>query len=318
MNLIQMNVFREVMRHGSITAAAQALGRTQPAVSLMLKQLEDELGLRLFERRGRRLVPVPEADYLLAEADQILDRMAGLSRTMKVMSAGRSGSLRVAAMPGPSAHLFPRFLSEALKDLPEVEVSIASRSSLQIYEIASLQSIDFGFADLASEPDHNRHYTQMIISGRCFCALPRGHRLAERAEIGIADLNGELLGTLQHGHVLHSALRDAFQQAGVRFRTLIESQAFLPLLPFVANRQCIAIVDPLTVATEREIDAMRDQVVFRPLKAATRYHYAIVSPSHRPLSRLAGNLRDLWRDYLLAVLAKIDACPEVEDGRKPA
>ncbi len=58
MNFTQLTVFREVMDSGSISQTAKKLGRTQPAISLAIKNLERSLGLSLFERRGRQLVPV--------------------------------------------------------------------------------------------------------------------------------------------------------------------------------------------------------------------------------------------------------------------
>ena len=64
MNLTQLRVFCEIMKSGSISKTANTLGRTQPAVSLAVKNLEQTLGFKLFERQGRQLVPVPEAAYL--------------------------------------------------------------------------------------------------------------------------------------------------------------------------------------------------------------------------------------------------------------
>jgi len=111
MNFTQLTVFREVMESGSISQTARKLGRTQPAISLAIKNLERSLGLSLFERRGRRLVPVPEAQYLLVEATMVLDRLSTVSGTMKGLKSAQTGSLNVAAMPGPSAYVFPRFVS---------------------------------------------------------------------------------------------------------------------------------------------------------------------------------------------------------------
>ncbi|MCY4180829.1 MAG: LysR family transcriptional regulator, partial [Litoreibacter sp.] len=71
------------MTSASLSDAAKKLGRTQPAVSAAIKALEDQLGLQLFERRGRKLIPVPEAHYLLAEADTILAQVSRVRQTMR-------------------------------------------------------------------------------------------------------------------------------------------------------------------------------------------------------------------------------------------
>ena len=73
MNFAQMSTFQAVMTSASLSDAAHKLGRTQPAVSAAIKALEDQLGLQLFERRGRKLIPVPEAassDVIQAAARQ--------------------------------------------------------------------------------------------------------------------------------------------------------------------------------------------------------------------------------------------------------
>lgn len=76
MNLDLFKAFRAVMEAGTITAAGDLLGRSQPAVSRMLDRLEYELGLRLFERRKGRIIPTAEAHLLLDEVDQAFGSLA--------------------------------------------------------------------------------------------------------------------------------------------------------------------------------------------------------------------------------------------------
>ena len=151
MNLIQLNVFREIMETGSISQAARNLGRTQPAVSLALKSLEESLGVQLFERRGRRLSPAPEARYLHSEASGILNRLAQVSRAMQSLRSAEVGQLALAAMPGPATHLFPKFMSDVMARSPGVTVSLHTRSSTQIRELSRSQAIDFAFSDYDRE-----------------------------------------------------------------------------------------------------------------------------------------------------------------------
>ena len=89
MNLIQMLTFETVMTSASLSDAAKKLGRTQPAVSASIKALEDQLGLQLFERRGRKLIPVPEAQYLLTESKAILSQVNQVRQTMRSLSGGQ-------------------------------------------------------------------------------------------------------------------------------------------------------------------------------------------------------------------------------------
>ena len=82
-SLWQMTVICEIMKTGSISAAARHLGRTQPALSATVKELERTMNCRLFERQKNRLIPVPEAFFLLDRATEILDQVNDLKQLLK-------------------------------------------------------------------------------------------------------------------------------------------------------------------------------------------------------------------------------------------
>ena len=82
-SLWQMTVIREIMKTGSISAAARQLGRTQPALSATVKELEKNMNCQLFERQRGRLIPVPEAFFLLDRANEILEQVDDLKQLLK-------------------------------------------------------------------------------------------------------------------------------------------------------------------------------------------------------------------------------------------
>lgn len=309
MNFTQLTVFREVMSSGSISQTAKKLGRTQPAISVAIKKLEESVGLPLFERRGRQLIPVPEARYLLAEVSEVLDRLSAVSGTMKSLRNTETGSLSVAAMPGPSAFLFPQFIANSMDAAQEFHITFASRSSPQIRELASTQSIDFGFADFDTPVGKVPQYRPEIISADCFCAVNKGHPLASRSKIKIKDLDSEPMGTLHHDHPLSRKLMRVFEKEGAAYTSIIDSQFFLPLMPFIGAGHCSAIVDPLTVITARQRLIDDDEVMFIPLDATVRYEYATLIPLHRPLSRLASRIKDEWMSEVTQMLESVGASP---------
>lgn len=313
MNLTQLTVFREVMETGSISQAAKQLGRTQPAISLAIKNLEKTLGLALFERRGRQLVPVPEAHYLMVEATSILDRMGTVSGTMKTLGTAQTGNLNIAAMPGPSAFLIPKFVSEHVKPDANFQTTISSRSSSQIRELANSQSIDFGFADFDVPTHTEPRFTSEIVGADCFCALRKDHPLSTKSKITVPDLDGVPIGTLHGDHPLPRQLAHVFERDGAALNTHVATQFFLPLLPFISLGHCCAIVDPLTVVTEKELNVARDQIVFIPFDAPIRYKYATLTPAYRPASKYAMRVKDDWMHTLLAMLDAVGSHP-TQDG----
>ena len=107
LNLRELEVFRAVMEAGGVTAAASALGITQPAASKMLRQAEERLGFALFRRDRRQLVPTPEAHALLPELLGVLATIDGLERLADALRAGQSGQLSIAAVPVLATALLP-------------------------------------------------------------------------------------------------------------------------------------------------------------------------------------------------------------------
>ncbi len=312
MNLTQLTVFREVMETGSISQTAKKLNRTQPAISLALKNLEKNLGLTLFERKGRRLVPVPEAHYLLAETTGILDRLSTISSTMEGLIKGHSGSLNIATMPGPSAFLFPRFISQSVGENPNIRITLSTRSSPQIMELAGTQNIDFGFADFEHSAGRKPQYSAELIRADCFCAIDSAHPLASRKSITISDLDGIPMGGLHETHPFQRKIRQEFQDESANYKPTVTCQYFLPLIPFVSSGQCCTIVDPLTFATERELGLSQGKVAFLPFENPLRYEYAILQPDHRPASQLALNIKAGWKAEVLKKLEEVGANPRAE------
>lgn len=313
MNLGQLTTFQAVMTSANLSEAANKLGRTQPAVSAAIKNLEDQLGLTLFARKGRRLIPVPEAQYLLAEAEEIIAQVDRVRLTIRGLVGGLTGNLAVAAMPGPVSLLFPRFVASFLARDSDVKVSMLARSSNQIAELARAQSIDFGFADFPEDAEKQNMFEARPITGKCFLAVPSSHRLAVQETVSLTDLENEPMGSLQPNHAHQEEVQAEFNLLGLKFIRSVESQTFLPILQFVLAGRCCAIVDPLTVAHVIRSPETTRGIVIRPLQEQIRYRYAIISPLHRPVSIIADKLKSAWVEEVRQILIDVDAEPETAD-----
>ncbi|MEO0568328.1 MAG: LysR family transcriptional regulator [Pseudomonadota bacterium] len=312
MNFNQISTFQAVMTSASLSDAANKLGRTQPAVSAAIKGLEDQLGLQLFERRGRKLIPVPEAQYLLAEADAILSQMNRVRQTMRSLSDGQAGSLKVAAMPGPVSMVFPKFVAERVSGLKDISISIQARTSKQILELTRAQSIDFGFADAPDgEMDENLYQT-VVISADCPIALPANHPLTSKTRISFEDLDNEPMGSLPASHRHSVDLANRFAASGIAYKPTVESQTFLPLLQFVAANQCCSMLDPLSHFFIEASKPMVEGVTVRPMIDPVRYHYAIFSPRYRPTSVVAKNILEAWQEEVIDLLNDAGFNPRFE------
>jgi len=298
MNTQQLLVFTEVMKSGSVSAAARTLGRTQPAVSASLKTLENLLGTTLFVREGKRLNPVPEAHYLYAEAIKILEQLKSTEAHFKETLAGNQSTLKLLAMPGPTSYLFPEFLSNYISEKPDLDVIFSTRSSSQIFNLISSQDYDLGFCDATISTKENHLINSITISGECRVAVLHDHELAQKEVISIEDLSNVPMGTLLPDHHIVQKLQKLFDSKESIMNAKVRTQFFLPLLNFVENSGLCAVVDPLSVHTYQKLSNDQTKVKFIPLNAKLSYDYAIITPAKRPSSITAQNFQTRWINFI--------------------
>ena len=288
MNLKQLSAFREVMLTGSVSEAARNLYRTQPAISSMIAGLEADVGFELFERRGGRLHPVPEAHYLFEEANAILGRLDSAARTMKSVRDLEQGTLRIVSMPGPAVFLLPTLISRFVGGRDGIKVSLISRSSTQVQQLVSVQQYDVGLADFgfmgAGESPLVTHDIERL---ECLCAMPANDPFAQKEAISARDLDGKPMATLYPGHPTVVQIEVAFEQADAALNVRFETQYFIPLLTFVERGLAYSVVDPLSAESYRLYRSGEEQLVFRPFSPTVYLQASIMTPAHRPLSNLA-------------------------------
>jgi len=174
--LAQLRHFVVVAELGSFNLAADKLARTQPAVSLSIKQLEHLIGGALFEKGNKaRLTPLGEAFHPMAKA--ILERHERSIETVAAMAAGRSGRLRVAAVPSVATRLLPRMVRAFLARVPEARLAVLDDNAENVRRMVLEGSVDFGVASLADDHGGELVYRE-ILKDPIGLVCPRSHPLA--------------------------------------------------------------------------------------------------------------------------------------------
>lgn len=288
MNLKQLSAFREVMLTGSVSQAARNLSRTQPAISAQIAGLENEVGMRLFERQGGRLLPVPEAHYLLAEASAIIDRLKAADRTMKSIRDLDQGTIQMVSMPGPSAFLLPELIARFVRHRSQVKVSLITRSSVQVQQLIAAQQYDIGLADVGFAGfDESPLVDHDIFRLQCVCAMAAEDDLAKKKIVTAGDLSGKPMATLYEDHPNFIQTKAAFAEMDADFRPRFEAQYFIPLLTYVERGLAYTIADPIAARSYGLYKGASATIVFRPFVPAVYLVSSIMVPSHKPLSSLA-------------------------------
>ncbi len=147
MDLSALRIFRAVAREGGVTRAAERLHRVQSNVTTRVRQLEDELGVPLFIREGKRLHLAPAGQVLLGYADRLLD-LAEEARAA-VQDARPRGLLRLGAMESTAAVRLPAPLTEYHRRYPEVTLELRTGNPQQLATAVLASELD---AALAAEP----------------------------------------------------------------------------------------------------------------------------------------------------------------------
>ncbi|MFO1222848.1 MAG: LysR substrate-binding domain-containing protein [Burkholderiaceae bacterium] len=236
----QIEAFRSVMVNGSVVGAAKLMNLTQPSVSRTIALLEIRLGYPLFVRRGRRLLPTPQADALYREVDHLYGGLERIAQVAMDIGRQRAGALRVATMPALSQGLVPRVVGRFMSTRPEVTVVVQSMQSPQIAELVSTRQLDVGFIETPLA--RAATVIEPLPPCRMVALVPADHRLARRRRISIKDLDGERMVMISRGSVLRQQVEEAFAKVGAAPRVVIETPSSVIACVLVAEGAGVAIV----------------------------------------------------------------------------
>jgi len=284
LSIRQLTTFREVMRSGSISQAAKAVGRTQPAVSTMISKLEEEVGFALFLREHGKLTPTPEARFFLEEADAILDRIERTKQTLSRIGSLETGKLRIACHPAASGMFMPRLLTQFLKDRSAVDLTLIMRSSAVIEDLIASQQFDIGFAET---PRQRSSMDQTDFDLECVCVMRADDPLAALPEITPTELDGQPMAVLFEEHTTATQTETAFLSAGCRLNKRLELRTFLPGLQFVAEGFCYMACDMITAYSNVLLGSGAPNLVMRRFRPRISNSVSILTPAYVSQARLA-------------------------------
>ena len=248
MELRQLEHFLAVIEEGTFTRAAERLCLTQPAVSLSIKKLEDEVGSALFARDVHDL-SLTEAGRTLAEYARRMVRLRDdATRDMARLGSMAAGSLTIAAHEAAAVYLLPVALRSYVKKFPDIKVGIYRSRLDEIPRQVMDRQVDVGFVKEA--PSFHELQSVEVHSDEMVCIASPKHPLASRPRVSLKDVSGEQF-ILHH---LCSATADRilrlFEQNATRCRVVAELWSFENIKEFVRQEVGLAIVPGVTVREE--------------------------------------------------------------------
>lgn len=171
--------------------AAERLHISQPPLSASIRQLEEELGVRLLlrDQRGTRLTPA--GAVFSQKVASILGQLEASKITIACIAEGSAGDLKVGFVPSMIFRHIDRLVTTFESEFPKVSISLTEGGSMRQLSDLSKHEIDVGFIHAVPLPPEIDSLT--LERERFMCCLPRGHRLATRGRISLPELEGEKL-----------------------------------------------------------------------------------------------------------------------------
>lgn len=241
MNYRQVETFKAIMDSGSITEAAGLLRISQPAVSKALKQLEAELGLRLFSRTTKGIAATEEARLLYTEVERTYFGMQNLARFAEGLRDRKQGRIVVSTIPALGIAWMPAMVARFSRQHPDVTISLHSSNSADAARLVGAGEIDLGVAQLRSEEFNLSRRKLFELEG--VIAMPVGHRLADKTTIVAQDLAEEAIVALGPEDEFRRRLTQTLDAAGLRYRSVIDASLGVTVCALVAAGCGIGIVD---------------------------------------------------------------------------
>lgn len=287
----QLEVFCMIMRCGTVTAAAEMLNISQPALSQILIHAEDQLGFKLFTRVRGKLVATREAEELYPEAERIFSELGALRRRTTDMRFGRTGLIRIAASAPPAMSIVPKALQSFRATHPDVVVRSLIAPMVNVVEMVRTGDAPLGIV-MNNMPRHGLD-VETLGHAELVCVLPEGHRLAAKKAISFDDIQDESLISYRADTFPGRMLASAAEAEKRAFSPAIEIDISITAMPFVRDGLGIAIVDGLMPWEQFP------GIVRRSLLPKMRVPIALLTSKDRPLT---GNHADIRDDLRAACL----------------
>jgi DNA-binding transcriptional LysR family regulator len=279
--LRQLRAFRSVYQLRKLSAAAEQLSVTQSAVSVLIRQLEEGLGTRLFDRTTRSLRPTPAAAEAIVVAERILRDVESLGAGLRDLSTLRRGRVSLAVTPTLGEILLPRVLRRFARAHPEIQVVIDDCSPEQFVSRVVGEHVDLGLGTperAAADVD-----TEKLMGDHLALVCRKDHPLAGKRTPRWADLAGHGIVTVRPGYGIRPLVDGAAAQAGVQLDVRNEV-TFLSTAVWMAQSGLGAAIMPSAYARE---PAGHDLVVRKLAQPVVSRDISIVTKRGRSLSPAA-------------------------------
>lgn len=209
----RLQVFHTVAGVLSFTRAAEILHMTQPAVTHQIRQLEEELNTRLFDRSNNRISLTAAGEHVLGFADRIIVLYEDMSDSVKALTGDRAGLITLGASTTIAEYMLPGLLGDFRKNFPEVQIRLRVANTDAIVALVADNTIDLGVVE--GEADNHLLRVERCQQDELLLIMPPDHPLADRPGITALELTAYPFIHREDGSGTRSVVERYLQENGV-------------------------------------------------------------------------------------------------------
>ncbi|MRT19801.1 LysR family transcriptional regulator [Comamonas sp. CAH-2] len=303
----RLKCFVAVYEQGSVSAAAERLHMTQPPLSILLRKLEDELGVNLFDRSGHRLVPTATGELFYLRAKALQANLQAMRRELRETAQGSRGTVHIGCATAASLFIMPRVMEQLLASAMKITVHVHEGETGYLLQRLRERSLDLVIcrSQFAAPELQN----QEVMNEPLRVALPPQHPLCGQAQIALGALRAERF--LLHSSLLGTGISDmllrACQEAGFTPEVAYWGVETLPMLLMVQKGLGVAFA-PDSFA---QLGVQGLPVLVPLADAKLRTHLNMIWPRGHALPPAAERLKEL-------ILAQCLPPPTCAQAKGPA
>ncbi|MGE4488201.1 MAG: LysR substrate-binding domain-containing protein [Kiritimatiellales bacterium] len=245
MNLRALEYLLALKEYGSFVRASEVCHVSQPALSIQMKKLEEELGAVLLERNPKGFVFTTAGEEILKRARSILHTVKEIHRLAEVWQDPYSGQLSLGAFPTLAPYYFPQILDHLVDAYPNLQFNLVEEKTHVLIERLHAGTLDAAFLATPVQDDGLEH--GIIFSEEFLLGVPPKHAWSRRKTIHPSDLAGEPLLLLEEGHCLRGQALDYCSNSGIDEVLNFRASSMETLLQMIAMGRAVSFV-PACVA----------------------------------------------------------------------
>jgi DNA-binding transcriptional LysR family regulator len=245
MDLAQLEAFIHVAREKSFSRAAHKLFRTQPALSIAIKRLEEELGETLFDRSAKGGELTDAGRTLLSYAQRMLNLREEALEAVTDYRRMLGGSLTIGANESTSLYLLPSLLLRYREAFPQIRINVQRHLSERLPVEVLERNLDFGF--LSFEPPQSALESLVVHRDELVLVVPPGHPFAGREEVALKELGKETFVAHNARTPARTHIIELFQKHRTPLNIAIELATLETIKDFVRLGAGLAILPRLSV-----------------------------------------------------------------------